>query len=367
MVFFIGMIVVLDFGSALSKALIVEGDNYRFFRFSLSYSPQDFSQKSLLESLKRIENLSGSVLFSGDGKLTAKVYVTTGLPMVLGGEGASTEIISESKIIVDADYNLLSLGFRFVHYKDKVAVVRPSFEEILKWLPFKLSLSEIDNYWSNKEIYSNALPIFPRDLYLEQATAREVIIQFRRSQGINFSDSEIVLSGRIFSLCPYPSQSLLIFLDSFAPSSKTDVYLDKTGLALCLGLLKLYESEAYNHLPDSLLPEFLGTVLPFDTPIHLEIDLGLSQIQTVDVPENGLFLFPLESGETARLKVVAMGKKESYFDVSGGSLGFVVDCRSYETSSGTGSVRTLSLPANSAKRMELLKSWERSLSVPVKI
>jgi len=92
------MIVVLDFGSALSKALIVEGDNYRFFRFSLSYSPQDFSQKSLLESLKRIENLSGSVLFSGDGKLTAKVYVTTGLPMVLGGEGASTELLTPTII-----------------------------------------------------------------------------------------------------------------------------------------------------------------------------------------------------------------------------------------------------------------------------
>ncbi len=52
---------------------------------------------------------------------------------------------------------------------------RSQMEDVIKWIPGEVSTSYILDYIQNKIIYPGTLPVTPRDLYLEQALAREVM------------------------------------------------------------------------------------------------------------------------------------------------------------------------------------------------
>jgi len=353
------MIASLDFGSSLTKALVFDGSEFRIFKFSLSYSPQQFSRKNVLESIRILQSLSGCQLIDSGNRPLYKIYVSTALPLseesVEGTQPYQT--LSSSKVLSSWELPVLDYGYQFIRFRDRVSVQNFDASQVLRWLPFKSTLAEIENYVDNRKIYSNVLPIFPRDLYIEQAMARESIIQFMRGQNSLDSFAEIVISGSIFGTNPFLSQSLLILLDSISFAEKLDVYLDAQSCVAVLGLLKLVEPEVYDEVPGFLRPKFLGTVLRFNGDAQVTIDLGLEKPLDVSVGSGSLFLFPLRAGETADVGVVLTGRKEKRFKICGGELGFLIDCRSFP----------LVLPTDAQRRIGLLKEWEKSIGATGRI
>jgi hypothetical protein len=353
------MIAAIDFGSSLTKAIVFDGKDFHLFKFSLSYSPQKFSRRNVLESIKILQKLSGNELINSSGHPVCEIYVSTELPLFgeLSEKNSPYQTLPSSKILSSWEIPILDCGYQFVRFMDYVAVQSLDESQVIKWLPFKATLTEIENYINNRKIYSNVLPIFPRDLYIEQAMARESITQFLKSQGIKYDFGSVVMSGSIFSTSPFPSQSLLVLLDSLNFSNKMDVYLDRHSAVVALGLLKQVAPDIYSKAPDHLRPVFIGSVLRFSADVQVSIDLGLEKPLEVKVNSGDLFMFPLKTTEKATVAVRLGGGKPQEFEVCGGELGFVIDCRGFPPA----------LPSDARLRIQLLKDWEKAIGATGRI
>ncbi|MCL5004024.1 MAG: hypothetical protein M1352_02005 [Patescibacteria group bacterium] len=352
------MIAAIDFGSVLNKALVFNEGEFKNFKFSLSYTEQKFTRRSLWEAVKMVENLSGHSLLGALNKPLDKIYVATSLPLTNQFEPGelATKVVSTKEVAAGQTAAVLDVGFKYISFSKACNPASFESSEALKWLPFKSTLTELENYLENRRIYSHVLPIFPRDLYFEQAIAREKVIQFFNKYALE-APLEITLSGGIFCASPYPSQSLLLLMDSLSGNfKKIDVYMDKTGFSVPLGLLRMFETEVFEKAAPLFVPEFLGSFLRFDREVTLSISLGLSKPLLVKVERGRIFNFPLSPGETAKVSVSARGLKDESFDLTGGSLGAVFDGRERDLENGQ-----LVLPNDAKTRQNELKEWERSL------
>lgn len=347
------MLAALDFGSSLTKALLFDGREFRFFRFSLSYSPQLINRKNVLESLRMLQKLAATPLIDAANRPLGKIYVSTALPLFgpAAQENEPYQNVPVTKIIEGSQIPVLDCGYQFIHYRDRFSVQRPDTSKVLSWLPFKAGISEVANYTNNRRIYSNVLPIYPRDLYIEQGLARESLVRFQESQeGLEIGD-RLVITGSIFTTSPYVCQSLLIILDSLEFSGKLDVLLDRLGCLVPLEILRQYEPGIFDQIPPKFQPSFLGSLLRFPNGAQVEINLGFANPLRVNVERSSLFMFPLKGGDKASLSVFEKSKKPAKFEISGGEVGCIIDCRG----------RPLSLPADTARRISALKEWEESV------
>lgn len=347
------MVVALDFGSAFIKVLVYDGEKFEAYKFSLSYFPQPFSSKNILESLRILQKLCGREIVSANNVSLCPIYLCTAIPLTTlpESEGLIAGIETSANINSLWEKDVLDYGYEFIRFRDKISVANFNSSGVSRWLPFKTSFSEIKNYIDNRRIYSNVLPIFPRDLYLEQALARETIISFFGRQDIESESREIVLSGRIFGINPFTAQSLMIILDSLYFQNSLDVYLDQRGLISNLGLFKKFEPQLFEIIPETFFPVFLASVLRFDERVKISIDLEFDKDLEVVVEKGQLFWFPLKTGERAHLVIRYSDGKKEEFELRGGSLGFVIDCREIP----------LVFPRDSRARIEMLKEWEKSV------
>lgn len=353
------MFVALDFGSSLIKALIFDGEHFKFYKFSLSYSPQSFSRKSVSAALEVLQNISGQKILKPETEDSLRVYLCTALSLSFEDSDVSPawKVESSSRINSLWEKDVLDYGYQFIRFRDRASALKFNSQDLLKWLSFKASLPEIENYIGNRQIYSNVLPISPRDLYIEQALARECIYRFFRDQRLELDSKEIVLSGSVFGLNPFSPQSLLILLDSLGFQNQLDVYLDRASNISLLGLVKLFEPEAFKLVPSDLFPVFLATVKRFVGDIKVFVDTGLEKKLEIIVKKDTLFLFPLKMGEKARVEILDKSNQKSELELIGGEMGFVLDCRTFP----------LDLPSGSEPRVSLLKDWERSLGATGRI
>lgn len=353
------MVVALDFGSAFIKSLIYDGNKFQSYKFSLSYFPQSYSPKNILESLKMLEGLSGQKILSSNNTALCPIYLSTAITISTQPEKYSLIAGMETSANLNSlwDRGVLDYGYGFIRFHEKISVVNFDTPNLVRWLPFKTGFSEVKNYIDNRKIYSNVLPIFPRDLYIEQALARETIISFMNSQEASFESLEIVLSGSIFSINPFPAQSLTIIIDSLNFKKSLDVYLDRAGLISSLCLFKKFEPKIFETIPDSFFPTFMASVLRFNRGVSLYIDLEFDKSLEVTVEKGQLFWFPLKDGEKAHLLVQRQGESDENFELRGGSLGFVVDCREFP----------ITFPRDQQERMDRLKDWEKSVGASGRI
>lgn len=306
-----------------------------------------------------MQRLSKIPLISGSNRPLGKIYVGTALPL-FGSAPQAEEIyrnVSVSKIISDWDAPVLDYGYQFIHYKDGFSVQSYETAQVIRWLPFKAAIAEVENYISNRRVYSNVLPVYPRDLYIEQGLAREAILKFMQSQKDVEISERLLATGSIFATSPFLSQSLLILLDSLDFKGKLDLFLDRRSCLVPLGILRQYERDVFNLVPDALLPSFLGSVLRFGDSVQVKINLELPEPLRVNVERGNLFMFPLKAGERATVTVVEKNKKTTNWELSGGELGFVIDCRGHPSD----------LPSDPRRRISLLKEWEEAVGATGRI
>jgi hypothetical protein len=252
-------------------------------------------------------------------------------------------------------------------------------EDILRWSPLDISSGVLRDALYQKSLYPSTIPATREDQAISQAISRQALYlamqsacrdfpgsAYRLKSGLLPSFDPILAGGGALSDVTRPGESLLLLLDALQPVGVTTVILDQNDLLPLLGAA----AGRNNFLPVQVLESgaFLsaGTVVApvvsaaFGTPILRALLVYTNKTEArIQVKSGSLESLPLPSGEAGRLSLqpargvdVGFGSGRSgTISVSGGALGVVFDGRG----------RPLNLPADPAKRRELIKRWHMAL------
>ncbi len=302
--------------------------------------------------------------------------------------GATTDIFSVFGDIfnrtVSANYGL--------SYSICNVLKEAGIDKITRWVPFDINEAELRNNLRNKMIRPTTIPQSLKDLYIEQAIAREALrlslehhkllavglkgVQQQRSVSDAFSQTDsgqtlvdmmslgmIIGSGGVLSHAPMRSQAAMMMIDGFHPQGVTILAVDSIFMMPHLGILSKIHPKAANQVfhKDCLI--YLGTpVNPAgnakkygDPALKLAIKTSDGRSINENVAYGEVKLYPLEVGQTAEA-VISPSKN---FDVGsgrgrtvertihGGVVGIIVDCRGVP----------FRMPENEKARISKLLEW----------
>ena len=306
--------------------------------------------------------------------------------------GATTDVFSvfrnqEGEAIFNRTVSA-NLG---MSYSISNVLAEAGMENVLRWVPFDIDVSDLGNRIKNKMIRPTTIPQALEELIIEGAIAREALrlafdqhkqlavelrgVQQQRTISEAFAQSEtgatlvdmlsldlIVGSGGVLSHAPRRNQAMLMMIDAFQPEGVTHLAVDSIFMMPQLGVLaqvneaaatQVFERDCLIHLGTCIAP--VGIASPGDVGVTITGDL----IETV--PFGELRLYPLGVGEKARVTIqpqrrldMGAGQGQSIeAEVEGGVVGLVVDTRG----------RPLEISTASAERIALLKKWFEALEV----
>lgn len=263
---------------------------------------------------------------------------------------------------------------------------------ILRWLPFEMSESDLTDWVLNKVARPLSLPQTARDLAVEHALAREALSAALRglvgrssAPRINGSTPRflrydlLVGTGGLLAHVPRPGQAALLLLDALQPAGQSlgsvELALDTTLLIPALGNLAQHHLAAASYIFDRDCLVWLGTaIVPVGNPPDSRRSLGTAaptavtviverqkgQPETVEVPYGSIQVIPLRPDQRAALTVKpgpgfsigggAPGKSlktEPGQEVKGGLVGLIIDARG----------RPLSTPADPDLRRAAVRRW----------
>jgi hypothetical protein len=249
-------------------------------------------------------------------------------------------------------------------------------ETITRWLPEPMSHDEARGLLVNKETHPVSIPQVERELWLEQAVAREAIreaLQIARpawqpGSAQVYHDlmpvcDTIVISGGTLANAPRPEQAALILLDALQPIGISTLVLDAYGLAPALGSVARVKPIAAVEALDAGGLTNLGTVVapvgearPGSTVLKMRVFYDNESELEVEVRYGDLEILPLPLGQEAVLELsprrgfdVGVGGrgKGGKRRVSGGLAGLIIDARG----------RPLRLPPEPERRREQMRQW----------
>ncbi len=306
--------------------------------------------------------------------------------------GATTDVFSvfrnqEGEAIFNRTVSA-NLG---MSYSISNVLAEAGMENVLRWVPFDIDVSNLGNRIKNKMIRPTTIPQALEELIIEGAIAREALrlafdqhkqlavelrgVQQQRTISEAFSQSEtgatlvdmlsldlIVGSGGVLSHAPRRNQAMLMMIDAFQPEGVTHLAVDSIFMMPQLGVLaqvneaaatQVFERDCLIHLGTCIAP--IGVATPGDSGVTITGDL------TETVPFGELRLYPLGVGEKARVTIqperrLDMGAGRGQLveaEVEGGVVGLVVDTRG----------RPLEVSNASTERVAMLKKWFQALEV----
>ncbi len=249
-------------------------------------------------------------------------------------------------------------------------------EAVTRWLPEGLSCNHAHGLLIEKEAYPSSIPQIERDLWLEQAVAREAIsrtLDLARPgwqpgvaevyPGLMPLCDTIVVAGGVLGKAPRPGQAALILLDALQPIGISTLVLDADGLAPALGNVAKIKPVAAVEVLDAGGLTNLGTVVspvgesrPGDTVLTMRVSYDSGRELDIEVRHGDLEIVPLPVGQEAVLDlsprggfdVGAGGRGEGgRWRVSGGLVGLIVDARG----------RPLRLATETEQRREEMRQW----------
>lgn len=306
--------------------------------------------------------------------------------------GATTDVFSVFKNQEgEAIFNRTVSANLGMSYSISNVLAEAGMENVLRWVPFDIDVSDLGNRIKNKMIRPTTIPQALEELIIEGAIAREALrlafdqhkqlavelrgVQQQRTISEAFSQSEtgatlvdmlsldlIVGSGGVLSHAPRRNQAMLMMIDAFQPEGVTHLAVDSIFMMPQLGVLaqvneaaatQVFERDCLIHLGTCIAP--VGIASPGDVGVTITGDL------TETVPFGELRLYPLGVGEKARVTIqpqrrLDMGAGQGQpveAEVEGGVVGLVVDTRG----------RPLEVSTASAERVALLKKWFEALDV----
>ena len=306
--------------------------------------------------------------------------------------GATTDVFSVFKNQEgEAIFNRTVSANLGMSYSISNVLAEAGMENILRWVPFDIDVSDLGNRIKNKMIRPTTIPQALEELIIEGAIAREALrlafdqhkqlavelrgVQQQRTISEAFSQSEtgatlvdmlsldlIVGSGGVLSHAPRRNQAMLMMIDAFQPEGVTHLAVDSIFMMPQLGVLaqvneaaatQVFERDCLIHLGTCIAP--VGVAAPGDLGITITGDL------TETVPFGELRLYPLGVGEKTRVTIqperrldMGAGRGQPVeAEVEGGVVGLVVDTRG----------RPLEVSNASTERVASLKNWFEALDV----
>lgn len=306
--------------------------------------------------------------------------------------GATTDVFSVFKNQEgEAIFNRTVSANLGMSYSISNVLAEAGMENVLRWVPFDIDVSDLGNRIKNKMIRPTTIPQTLEELIIEGAIAREALrlafdqhkqlavelrgVQQQRTISEAFAQSEtgatlvdmlsldlIVGSGGVLSHAPRRNQAMLMMIDAFQPEGVTHLAVDSIFMMPQLGVLaqvneaaatQVFERDCLIHLGTCIAP--VGSAAPGDLGVTITGDL------TETVPFGELRLYPLGVGEKARVTIqperrldMGAGRGQPVeAEVEGGVVGLVVDTRG----------RPLEVSTASTERVPLLKKWFEALAV----
>jgi uncharacterized protein (TIGR01319 family) len=306
--------------------------------------------------------------------------------------GATTDVFSVFKGIFNRTVSA-NLG---MSYSISNVMVEAGIENILRWIPFKISPTSLRNRIRNKMIRPTTIPQVLEDLMIEQAIAREALrlsleqhkmfatelkgVQRGGDISRAIEDVEertlvnmmtlslIIGSGGVLSHAPRRVQSALMMIDAFQPMGITKLAVDSIFMMPHLGVISTINEEAAWQVFDRDCLIRLGTVIapvivekPGKTILRAKVEYPDRRVEEVDLRFGEILKLDLPLGVKAKVYLepirgadVGEGRGKKFVaEVEGGVVGLIFDGRG----------RPLVIPEREEERVESLMRWFESLDV----
>ncbi len=312
--------------------------------------------------------------------------------------GATTDVFS----VFDGVFNRTVSANLGMSYSISNVLAEAGLDNVMRWVPFKIEEEDLANRIKNKMIRPTTIPHTKEELMVEQALAREALrlslvqhqqlavglkgVQRARSVSDTFTQSSsgaslvnmlnldlLIGSGGVLSHAPRRRQSMLMMMDSFAPSGFTRLAVDSIFMMPHLGVLASVNKAAAKEVfvKDCLIP--LGTCIapvgkgkPGADCLKVTLTaLGPDGVRkppvTEKIPFGELRVYPMKTEESVEVEVEPTRR----FDVgsgngnlmrktvSGGVVGLVIDTRG----------RPLHIPENREERRVLIERWYQMMNM----
>ncbi|MFN7181657.1 MAG: glutamate mutase L [Planctomycetota bacterium] len=301
--------------------------------------------------------------------------------------GATTDVFS----VFGGIFNRTVSANLGMSYSISNVLKETTFENIARWIPFKVDPVIVRNNIKNKMIRPTTIPQDLEDLIIEQAVAREAlrlallqhksfattlkgVHKERTMSEIDIEEVETLIdltklnlvigSGGVLSHSPRRIQSFLMMIDAYQPLYFTEFTVDSIFMMPHLGVLSTVNEKAAFDVfyKDCLVP--LGTAIApknfakdGETVCQATIKFSKGTEEKYNLQFGNIYLFP-ESVEAdiiiLPLKGLDFGEgknKKVHKKVKGGVCGIIIDLR--------GRPLKLDIPDREKK----LSTWFKSLSL----
>ncbi len=244
------------------------------------------------------------------------------------------------------------------------------WRDVQRWLPFGITLEQLEAWALNKSIAPHTVPQTMPDLLLEQAITREIIRVLVADDHPEWLEnappfSPLILGGAVFTQGVPPGMAVLMILDALQPEGVFQVWADPFALAPALGTVGLQEALALVQVIDNGGFTNLGTVfVPEGGRVgrrlgRMSVTLTLPDGDTLtqDINAGDIWRAPLSAGVRVQVSIKLgrglslAGKRQWAGDVVTGAAGLVFDMRG----------RPLALPSG-RRRTALLAAWLQAVS-----
>ncbi len=278
--------------------------------------------------------------------------------------------------VIDGHFASVSRSDLGLSYNVARVSTEAGLENILRWLPFDMAVTEARNIIADKQLRPMTVPQTRRELLLEQAIAREALrltLAEARQRWLGrpsapypglspFSDL-IVGRGGVLAHAPHYGQAALILLDVLQPIGVSSLALDVTSMAAPLWVTaaieplaaaQVMERDGFLSLGTVLAP--VGTAREGEIALKLKITYDDGRALEMEVPYGSLEVLPLTTGHKATLELrptrkfdIGLGAKGrgATTELEGGAVGVIIDARG----------RPLSLPATREKQQAKIQEW----------
>lgn len=313
--------------------------------------------------------------------------------------GATTDVFSvfnssDSAGTFDPIFNRTVSANLGMSYSVANVLIEAGAINIKRWLPFDLSVAEIQDRLRNKMIRPTTIPQTLEDLLLEQAICREALrLAFihhkklavgikgsKRSRSLAdvFRDQDkadlvnmltldlIIGSGGVLSHAPDRKSAALMMIDAYEPTGITELAVDSIFMMPHLGVLSTVNAKAAVEIlqRDCLVP--LGTVIAPQGLLKPGKPAFEVRFKNDKITLNGgdFKRISLDIGETLEPTVTPLcggidlgagvGKSVTKL-VKGGHAGLIFDARG----------RSILFARNEETRIALSKKWHQEMGIEI--
>ena len=330
---------------------------------------------------------------AGEGmamQLIANTFKQNVLGVGLGGATTNVYSVVDGRFVRSVSANL-GMSYSVTNVMKEAGI-----DNIMRWIPFNLDREEVASRLMNKMIRPTTIPQTLEDLIVEHSVAREALrlglqhhrtiatrlkgIQLQRTisdmfeQAVAESYVEMMKidicagTGGLLSHAPRRVQAMYILSDAWLPEGVTRMFQDSVFMMPHIGVLStVYRDAAWSIFDKDCLVRMGTNISAAGTgklgehcmTVELEMpggdtrkeDLNFGEIRVVQLGERDEAKCKITPGKV--FDVGAGPGKERETTVSGGVAGVMMDARG----------RPLYLPADEAKRKELLLSWFKSVGL----